>query len=200
MKRSIHVSHILQSQKPDPIEKTSHTIRSRCACMCVEFFWMKLAPFSAWLYLLFWDMGYLSFPFSFFPHASGHGYFFFFFRIAHIPFAICRIMLKRWSILVWMAGMFLRNFQSRSQHENIWSVCDLNLKSMKRISQGSQIIWQSSMQNKQHMCEIFLDETSTFFCMTISFILRYGLSFFSFFFFFFPCFWARIFFFCFSFA
>ena len=33
MKRSIYVSHILQSQKPDPIEKTSHTIRSRCACV-----------------------------------------------------------------------------------------------------------------------------------------------------------------------
>ena len=127
-------------------------------CMCVEFFWMKLAPFSAWLYLLFWDMGYLSFPFSFsFSHASRHGYFFFFFRIAHIPFAICRIMLKRWSILVWMAGMFLRNFQSRSQHEYIWSVRDLDLKSMKRISQGSQTIWQSSMQNKQHMCEVFKD-------------------------------------------
>ena len=114
-------------------------------CMCVEFFWMKLAPFSAWLYLLFWSMGYLSFSFPF-SHASGHGYFFFFFRIAHIPFAICRIMLKRWSILVWMAGMFLLNFQSRSQHENIWSVRDLDLKSMKRISQGSQTIWQYSMQ------------------------------------------------------
>ena len=33
MKRSIYVSHILQSQKPDPIEKTGHTIRLRCACV-----------------------------------------------------------------------------------------------------------------------------------------------------------------------
>ena len=33
MKRSIHILHILQSQKPDPIEKTDHTIRSRCACV-----------------------------------------------------------------------------------------------------------------------------------------------------------------------
>ena len=110
-------------------------------CMCVEFFWTKLAPFSAWLYLLFWDMGYLSFSFSFFfffPCFWARIFFFFFFRIAHIPFAICRIMLKRWSILVWMAGMFLCNFQSRSQHENIWSVRDLDLKSMKWISQESQ--------------------------------------------------------------
>ena len=47
-------------------------------CMCVESFWMELAPLSAWLYLLFWNMGYL----SFFFHASGHRhtfYFFFFF-------------------------------------------------------------------------------------------------------------------------
>ena len=44
-----------------------------------------------------------------------------------------------------------------------------------------------------YVCGIFLDGTRTPFCMTLSFILRYGLSFFSFFFFS-PCFWARIFF------
>ena len=27
-------------------------------CMCVESFWMELAPLFAWLYLLFWNMGY----------------------------------------------------------------------------------------------------------------------------------------------
>ena len=107
---SMLVLHILQSQKTGS-NRENRSYNQIKMCMCVEFFWIKLAPFSAWLYLLFWDMGYLSFPFSFsFSHASGHIYFFFFFRIAHIPFAICRIMLKRWSILVWMAGMFLRNF------------------------------------------------------------------------------------------
>ena len=39
-----------------------------------------------------------------------------------------------------MEDMFLRNIQCRSQLEYIWSVRDLDLKSMKRISQGSQII------------------------------------------------------------
>ena len=43
---SILVLYILQSKKLNPIEKTGHTIRSRCA-MCVEFFWMELAPLSA---------------------------------------------------------------------------------------------------------------------------------------------------------
>ena len=32
-RENILVLHILQSQKPDPIEKTSHPIRSRCACV-----------------------------------------------------------------------------------------------------------------------------------------------------------------------
>ena len=125
-------------------------------CMCVEFSGRNSHSFlhDSIFYFEIWAIFLFLFSFS---HASGHGYFFFFFRIAHIPFAICRIMLKRWSILVWMASMFLRNFQSRSQHENIWSVRDLDLKSMKWISQGSQTIWQSLIQNKQHMCEIFKD-------------------------------------------
>ena len=32
-RESIFVLHILQSQKPDSMEKTSHTIRSRCTCV-----------------------------------------------------------------------------------------------------------------------------------------------------------------------
>ena len=60
---------------------------------------------------------------------------------------------------------------------------------------------QIKNQIKMCMCvEFFLDGTCTLICMTLSFILRYGLSFFFFFSFFFPCFWARIFFFYFSFA
>ena len=55
--------------------------------------------------------------FSFF-YASGYGYFFplLFFRIAHILLAIWRVMSKWWSIFAWMEGIFLRNFQCRSQH------------------------------------------------------------------------------------
>jgi hypothetical protein len=83
------------------------------------------------------------------------------FFLLHSPylFAWWRVMSKWWSFFfcVRMEDMFLRNFQCRSHHEYIWSVRDLDLKSMKRISQGSQTIWQSSMQHKQHICEVFKD-------------------------------------------
>ena len=84
----------------------------------------------------------LSFFFFFlFPKLVGmDNFLLLFFCIAHIIFATWRVMSKRWSIFVWMRGIFLRNFQCRSQHEYIWSVHDLDLKSMKRISQGSQTI------------------------------------------------------------
>ena len=90
MKRSIHISHILQSQKRDPIKKPDHTIRSRCACVW-NFFWMELIPLYAWLNLLFWDMGYpFFFLFSFsFSHAFGHRYFFLF--VSHSPYSFCNM-------------------------------------------------------------------------------------------------------------
>ena len=143
-------------------------------CMCVEFFWMELAPLFAWLYLLFWDMGYL----SFFSHAFGHGYLPSFFLHSPYLFAwwIWRVMSKWCSIFVWMRGIFLRNcFQCRSQRmssrvreskknqqqwarklisrissngNNMRSVRYLDLKSMKWISQGSQTIWQCLMQKR----------------------------------------------------
>ena len=91
-------------------------------------------PFCMTLSLFFWNMGYLSF-FFFFPMLLGMDIFLLLFScIAHIIFATWRVMSKWWSIFVWMRGIFLRNFQCRSQHEYIWSVRDLDLKSMKRIS------------------------------------------------------------------
>ena len=53
-------------------------------CMCVESFWMELAPLSAWLYLLFWNMGYLSF-FFFFPCFWARTHFLFSFLL-HSPY------------------------------------------------------------------------------------------------------------------
>ena len=83
--------HILQSQKPDPMEKTSHTIRSRWACVW-NFFWMELAPLSAWLYLYFeiWAIFLFLFLFFFFPpifYTSRHGYTPFF---LHSPYLLAR--------------------------------------------------------------------------------------------------------------
>ena len=57
------VPHILPNQKPDPIKKTTHTIRSRC--VCAWNFLMELALLSAKLYLFILGYG-LSF---FFFHA-----------------------------------------------------------------------------------------------------------------------------------
>jgi len=73
MKRSIHISHILQSQKSDPIEKTDHTIRSRCAGVW-NFSGWNSHPFlhDSISYFEIWAIFLFPFPFS---HASGHGYF-----------------------------------------------------------------------------------------------------------------------------
>ena len=72
--------------------------------------------------------------------ASGLEYIFSFAQL--IPFCMMKSQVKvmEFVFYVGMEDMFLRNFQCRSQHEYIWSVCDLDLKSMKRISQGSQTI------------------------------------------------------------
>ena len=63
--------HILQSQKPDPMEKTSHTIRSRCACV-----W----NFSGWNSHPFLHDSIFYFGicaiFLFLFYASGHKYLF----------------------------------------------------------------------------------------------------------------------------
>ena len=68
-RESILVLHILQSQKPDPIEKTNHTIRSRCACVWNFSGWNSHSflhdstfYFEIWANFLFL----FSFPFFFF--------------------------------------------------------------------------------------------------------------------------------------
>ena len=90
LKGSILALHILQNQKPDPMVKTSHTIRSRCACVW-NFFWMELTPLSAWLYLLFWDIGYFFFSFpSFFFMLLGMD----FFSSFAYPISFCMMNMK----------------------------------------------------------------------------------------------------------
>ena len=136
----ILVPHILQSQKSDPIEKTGHTIRSRCACVW-NFLDGTRTPFYMTLsFILRYG---LSFFFFFFLFLCFWARIFFLF-LPHSPYCFCNMkshvkMIK--SIFVWMKGIFLSNFQCRSQHEYMWSVRDLDLKSMKRISQESKTIW-----------------------------------------------------------
>ena len=64
-KKHTYLAYIAKSKTgPNRENRSYNQIKM---CMCVEFCWMELAPISAWLYLLFWNMGYLSFSFSFFP-------------------------------------------------------------------------------------------------------------------------------------
>ena len=132
---SMLVLHILQRQKPDPMEKTSHTIKSRCACVWNFSGWNShpflhdsIFYFEIWANFLFL----FSFPFFFFCFWVR---IYFFSCIAHTFLhdeESCQS--DGVSFCMWMEDMFLRNFQCRSQHEYMRSLCDLDLKSMKWIS------------------------------------------------------------------
>ena len=76
----ILVPHILQSEKPDLIEKIDHTIRSRCACVWNFYGWNSHTFLhDSIFYFEIWAI----FPFLFlffvflFSHDSRHEYFFF---------------------------------------------------------------------------------------------------------------------------
>ena len=122
---SILVLHILQTQqtRSNRENKSYNQIKM---CMCVEFFWMELTPLSAWLYLYFEIWAIFSFLFFFFFSLFFMLLGTYIFFLLHSPYLfawwIWRIMSKGWSIFVWMEGMFLRNFQCRSQHMSSWVV------------------------------------------------------------------------------
>ena len=110
-------------------------------CMCVVF-WMELALLYAWLFLLFWDMSYLPFSFPLFL-------LFLFFMLLSTdilfslpPFFIAHIFLHdEYEESCQRDGVFLGGREAcpcvTSNAEvsmYIWSVLDLNLKSMKRVA------------------------------------------------------------------
>ena len=90
---SILVLYILQSQKPYPIEKTCHTIRSRCACVW-NFSGWNSHPFlhDSIFYFEIWAIFFFFFLFIF-PILLGTDIFLF---LSHSPysFAIRRVMSK----------------------------------------------------------------------------------------------------------
>ena len=91
-------------------------------CMCVEFFGWNLHSLlhdSIFFYLGIWAIFLFSFFLCFWTRIF---FLLLFFHIAHILFAIWRVISKWWNIFVWMEGMFLRNFQCRSQHMSSWVV------------------------------------------------------------------------------
>ena len=102
-------------------------------CMCVEYFQMKLAPpfFMTLSFIL--RRGLSLFYFIFFSYFMLRArIYFFFFCIAHTLLHDGESRQSDGvSFCMWMEDMFLRNFQCRSQHEYMWSLCDLDLKSMK---------------------------------------------------------------------
>ena len=85
----ILILHILQSQKPDPIEK--QVIQSDQDVYVCGIFWMELAPLSTWLYLLFWVMGYLSFSFFFFFLFLCFWARILFLFLSHSPYSFCNM-------------------------------------------------------------------------------------------------------------
>jgi len=100
-RRRILVPHILQSQKPDLIEKTCPIIRSICAC--VWNFLDGTRTLSTWLYLLFWDMGYLSFSFFFFLFLCFWARILFLF-LPHSPYSFCNMKSHVKMIRVFLCG------------------------------------------------------------------------------------------------
>ena len=93
---SMLVLHILQRQKPDPMEKTSHTIKSRCACVW-NFSGWNSHPFlhDSIFYFEIWANFLFLFSFPFFFVLLGSNIFF----LLHSPylFAWWRVMSKWWS-------------------------------------------------------------------------------------------------------
>ena len=87
-------------------------------CMCMKFSGWNSHPFlhDSIFYFEIWAI-FLFLLFFLFSMLLGMNIFLLlFFCIAHIIFATQRVMSKRWSIFVWMRGIFLRNcFQCRSQ-------------------------------------------------------------------------------------
>ena len=135
-------------------------------CMCVEFLWLELAsPFCRTLPFIFcWDMSCLSFFFLlfFFSCFLGHGhlYFFFFFYIAQIFLhdeykEFCQ---KRNGAFLWMEGIYLRNFQCRSQHMSGWVhgvYVILILKIWSESHKDHKEFDNAQCKHKQHMYKGF---------------------------------------------
>ena len=135
MKRKHTCTAYIAKSKTEP-NRENRSYNQIKMCMCMEFSGWNSHPFlhDSIFYFEIWVI-FLFLLFFLFSMLLGTNIFLLlFFCIAHIIFTTRRVMSKRWSIFVWMGGIFLRNFRCRSQHEYIWSVRDLNLKSMKQIS------------------------------------------------------------------
>ena len=131
MKRNIHILHILQSQKPDPIEKTGHTIRLRCACVWNLSEWSS-HPFlhDSIFYFEIWAISPFFFLFPCF-RARTH---FLFSLLLHSPYFYHNEYEESCQrdgafLCGWEAYFYVTSNVEVSMY--IWSVRDLNLKSMK---------------------------------------------------------------------
>jgi len=83
------VLHILPNQKPDPIKKTSHTIRSRCVCVRNFSGWNSQTFLHDSIFILRYGLSFFFFSSSFplFFYTSRHGYTPFF---LHSPYLLAR--------------------------------------------------------------------------------------------------------------
>ena len=100
---SMLVPHILQSQKPDPIEKTGHTIRSRCACVEFSGWNSHLFLHDSIFYFEIWAIFLFSFFFLFpFPMLLGTDTFFLF--LSHSSYSFCNMKSHVKMIRVFLCG------------------------------------------------------------------------------------------------
>jgi len=164
---SILGPHMLQSQRPDPIEKASHTIRSRCACVWNFCGWNSHPPFAELSLLSFaeiWAVFHFSFFFFFLLMLFGAWTFIFF---SSSFFYIAQIFLhdeykefcqKRNGAFLWMEGIYLRNFQCRSQHMSGWVhgvYVILILKIWSESHKDHKEFDNAQCKHKQHMYKGF---------------------------------------------
>ena len=87
---NILVLYILQSQKPDPMEKISHTIRSRCACVW-NFLDGTRTPFYMTLsFILRYELSFFFLFFFFFLFLCFWARILFLFLL-HSPYSFCNM-------------------------------------------------------------------------------------------------------------
>ena len=136
-------------------------------CICVEFLWLELAsPFAELSLLSFaeiWAVFHFSFFFFFLLMLFGARTFIFFSSF----FYIAQIFLhdeykefcqKRNGAFLWMEGIYLRNFQCRSQHMSGWVhgvYVILILKIWSESHKDHKEFDNAQCKHKQHMYKGF---------------------------------------------
>ena len=151
----ILVPHILQSQKPDPIEKTGHTIRSRCACVW-NFLDGTRTPFYMTLsFILRYGLSFFFF-FFFFLFLCFWAWILFLF-LSHSPYSFCNMKSHVKMIRVFLCG-WKAYFCATFSVEVGRSICGvfviLILKAWNESRKSHKQFDKVQCKNKYHMNKV----------------------------------------------